>query len=134
MAKLVRIALGLFFAVAGTLKLAAPQRFADTIGEFGIVLESVLLPTAIAIAAIEVCIGVGMLARKRIATWSAALSLFVFIGVLSYGLWLGLDIDCGCLPLGVREPLGVAVARDLLMLLACAWLLVRKNECKTVET
>lgn len=47
--------------------------------------------------------------------------LLLFIGVLAYGLWLGLDIDCGCFGKNESEHkffsnLRVAFIRDLFLL------------------
>jgi len=128
----VRVLLGVVFAVAGGLKLASPQRFADNMGEFGIVVDALLLPTAVALALLEVATGVGVLLRRRGAIWLAAALLGVFSCALIYGLGIGLDVDCGCLPLGVREPLSVALARDIVMLVAAGWLLATsRKEAKT---
>ena len=56
--------------------------------------------------------------------------MVVFICVLSYGIWLGLDIDCGCF--GSNEPessafsgLREALLRDLLLLLPLLFLYAR---------
>ena len=64
------------------------------------------------------------------------LLLVLFIVVLSYGMYLGLDVDCGCF--GPEDPerdafsgLGWAVTRDFMFLIAAAyswWFMRRSTE------
>lgn len=83
----------LFAAVSKSLEL---RKFAETISEFGIVLEGTESATAIFLVVCEFVVGIGLLLDIR-GTLTAVLSLLLtFLAVLSYGLFLGLDIDCGC--------------------------------------
>jgi hypothetical protein len=51
----------------------------------------------------------------------------LFITILSYGIWLGLDVDCGCF--GPEDPeaqafhgLRLALVRDIIMMLGIFYL------------
>ena len=46
--------------------------------------------------------------------------LLMFVLVLSYGMWLGLEIDCGCFGLGNSHQPKTALIIDIGLLLACA--------------
>jgi hypothetical protein len=63
--------------------------------------------------------------------------LLLFIGVLSYAVWLGLDIDCGCF--GPEDPehrafagLRMALFRDVLLSIPVLYLFwYRRQSIKT---
>ncbi len=93
----VRSLLGLVFLVAGTFKLMDLAAFASNLGDFGIVLDSLVPVAAWFICLAEILIGIGLLASVRWSLFAAVTLLILFVVVLSYGVALGLDIDCGCL-------------------------------------
>jgi hypothetical protein len=121
--------LGGVFLTAAVPKILDPKGFAVIIDAYGIVPENTLVPVAIALSTLEVACGIGIFFN-----WGRSLSLtmifgllLLFIGVLSYGLWMGFDIDCGCF--GKNEPkhmffssLRSALYRDLMLLLPVAYL------------
>jgi uncharacterized membrane protein YphA (DoxX/SURF4 family) len=113
--------LGLVFLYGGIPKLFKISNFAETVGAYGIVPDDFLQPVALGIAVLEVVAGVGLLARKRLAQHLTAVMLIMFISVLFYGIWLGLDIDCGCFAGYENEHGGLsslkeALIRDLFLL------------------
>jgi hypothetical protein len=119
--RLCRWTLGGIFIYAGATKLSEPKIFAVLIEAFGIVPERLLIPVAIGLPLLEVMAGFGLLfdIRGSLALMSGLLVLFV--GVLGYGIWLGLDVDCGCF--GPEDPeaeafhgLRLSLFRDLVML------------------
>lgn len=119
--------LGVVFLYGGIPKLFQINDFAENIGAFGIVPDAILLPVALVIVMLEVVVGFGLLARKMMAQHLAGAMLAVFIGVLSYGIWLGLDIDCGCFAgegneHGSFSSLKHALIRDLFLLLPLLFL------------
>jgi len=119
--------LGLVFLYGGIPKLFEISDFAETVGAYGIIPDGVLQPVALGIAVLEVVAGFGLFARKRMAQHLTAVMLVVFIGVLSYGIWLGLDIDCGCFAgdeneHGAFPSLKDALIRDLFLFLPLIFL------------
>ena len=48
-------------------------------------------------------VALGLFFNRRWAKVWAAVLLILFIAVLGYGIWLGLDIDCGCFGPGDPE-------------------------------
>jgi hypothetical protein len=121
--RLVRWMLAGVFLWASVVKLADPHAFTEIISDFGLVPESILFATALGLIALEFIAGAGLLFDVRGAVGLAAGLLIVFVGVLSYGIAIGLDIHCGCFGVGSR-PVGLheALWRDLVLFVACGYL------------
>ena len=112
---------GGIFVYAGGSKLSEPQIFAVMIEAYGIVPEPLIVPVSMILPALEVMAGIGLLADIRGSLSVIAGLLVLFIAVLGYGIWMGLDVDCGCF--GPDDPeaeafhdLWAAIYRDLAML------------------
>jgi hypothetical protein len=121
--RIVRWLLAGVFLWAGVVKAADPGGFAATISDFGLVPESVLFVTAVSLIGLELLAAVGLVFDIRGAVGLTAVLLAVFIGVLAYGLAIGLDIECGCFGPGYRETgLWDVLWRDLVLLAACGYL------------
>ena len=120
LAHLIRIGLGLFFLVAAVLKLADLRAFARLVGDFGIVPDALVETAAVVLLVLEGTAGILLVARMRGGFGLAAALLALFLGVLAYGIALGLDVDCGCLGIGPGTAdgtdLSTALARDVLLL------------------
>ena len=119
--RLIRWTLATLFIWAGGRKLADPQAFGVVIRDFGIVPELSVMPIALFLPALEIIAAVGLIfnIRGSLAVVTGLLTLFILI--LGYGIWLGLDIDCGCF--GPQDPewrayngLRSAFYRDLVMM------------------
>ena len=100
-------------------KLFAPAAFAEVIGAYGLLPDFLLPPAAIVLPAVELVCGYLLLIGKPSGLWITAALMLLFIGVLTYGIWLGLDIDCGCFgPEDIEgrafSNLRTALVRDLL--------------------
>ncbi len=124
--KLLRWSLGAIFLYAGSIKLLAPKLFAVLIEAYGVVPESLLMPVAFALPALEVIAGIGLLFDIEGSLAVIAGLLVLFITVLGYGIWMGLDVDCGCF--GPEDPeaeafhgLRLSLYRDLIMLAGIAF-------------
>ncbi len=96
---------------------------------YGIVPGGLALETALVLIAAELAVACGLLLDRFWAAVAAAAMLLLFIAVLTYGIHLGIDIDCGCF--GPDDPehaavdnLRSAVVRDILLLIPAAYLLV----------
>ncbi len=85
------------FVSAGLIKLIDLAEFARHLGDFGIVADGLVPATAWIVALTELIAGIGLLANLRGSLALVMCLLLLFIGVLSYGIALGLDIECGCL-------------------------------------
>ncbi len=125
--RLCRWALGLIFIYAGCVKLQAPMTFAAQIEAWGILPDGLLVPAAVGLPLLEVAAGFGVLFDVRGSLAVVAGLLAVFIAVLGWGIWMGLDVDCGCFGPGDVESaafhgLRVSLWRDLAMMAGVVFL------------
>ena len=125
--RLVRWTFAAIFLVASGSKLVDPSGFALLITDYGLVPESWSLPVAVALPALEVAAAAALLADLRGSLSTVTVLMVLFIAILSYGIWMGLDVDCGCF--GPNDPeaevyhsLRPALYRDLLLMLGLAYL------------
>ena len=118
--KLTRWILGGVFIYAGSTKLLEPKIFAVLIEAYGLVPESLLMPIAVVLPALEVTAGIGLLFDIEGSLAVIAGLLVLFTAILGYGILMGLDVDCGCF--GPEDPeaeafhsLRLSLYRDLIM-------------------
>ena len=119
--KLCRWTLGIIFIYAGSTKLPEPEIFAVLIEAYGIVPEGLLMPVAIGLPMLEVIAGIGLMLDIRGSMPLITGLLVLFITILGYGIWMGLDVDCGCFAPGDPEAeafhgLRLSLFRDLFMM------------------
>lgn len=114
-----RLVIALVLIFAGFAKLLDPGQFARKISDFGLVPDMLVVPTAWIVIFAELLIGVLLLLRVRGSLLAAATSLVIFIGVLIYGISLGLDIDCGCFGPAVQVSLTQQLLTDCGLLVVC---------------
>lgn len=129
---LCRWILAAIFLYAGLPKLFELQEFAGIIEAYGLLPENLLYPTAFIVASLEVVAAIGLLLNKKFALHLTLVLLGLFIGVLSYGLVMGLDIDCGCFAQDDPEfkafsGLKWALVRDFLLLVPLVYLYFQKT-------
>jgi len=124
---LIRTALGIVFIWSGFSKLLDPEGFSTIIEAYGLIPDVTILPVAIGLPVLELLAGAGLLLDMQGALGIITGLLILFIGVLSYGLWIGLDVDCGCF--GPDDPEGAAyhslrpaLYRDTVMLAGIGYL------------
>ena len=119
--RLCRWTLGGIYIYAGGTKLLEPEIFAVLIEAYGIIPEGLLMSVAIGLPFLEVIAGFGLLfdIRGSLALITGLLVLFMM--VLGYGIWMGLDVDCGCF--GPEDPeakafhsLRLSLFRNLVMM------------------
>ena len=94
--RVMRWSLAVVFLYAGETKLADPRAFAALIDAYGIVPDALLMPVAVGLPALEVAAAIGLMADIRGSLAFISALLAVFIAVLACGIWMGLDVDCGC--------------------------------------
>jgi hypothetical protein len=119
--RIIRWVFVLVFMYAGIIKLVDPDSFAVLIGSYGLVPESWVVPLAIGLPAFEVLAAGGLLFEVRGSLALVSGLLLLFICILGYGIWMGLDIDCGCFGPGDPEAeafsgLRQALFKDFVML------------------
>ena len=119
MSRLFHWPLALLFLYSGVTKLLRLSQFAQAVGEFGIVLDSLVKPTAIAVCLVELGLAYALWQQKSWSITATAILLIGFLGVLSYGIAIGLDIQCGCFGSGYELKLQQQTAIDLGLLLWC---------------
>lgn len=115
-----RWTISLIFLFAAVPKLFNVHGFAALIDAYAILPDMLLLPVAVVLPVLEIFLAVGLLFNCWKSKIGIALVLFFFIYLLSYSIWQGLDIDCGCF--GPEDPehkafkgLRLALVRDILM-------------------
>jgi hypothetical protein len=105
-----------------------PEGFAVIIEAFGIIPETWVMPVAVGLPVIETIAAVGLIGDVR---WSLELItalLILFMMILAYGIYMGLDIDCGCF--GPDDPeqafgsLRTSLFRDIIMMAGIVFLYV----------
>jgi putative oxidoreductase len=111
---------GVVFLVAAASKLLAPKQFSQRIGDFGLIFDALVEPAAWAIMAAELVVGIALVFRRRGSLAGTSAILLLFLGVLTYGTALGLDIDCGCFGPSVDISLRTQLLVDFGLLLLCA--------------
>jgi len=132
-----RWGLALIFLYAGIPKLISWYDFALIVNSYSILPENLAIPAAIFIATIEVVAAIALLCGRQEGLWGIAGLMLLFIGVLSYAIWLGLDIDCGCF--GPEDPehrafsgIRTALYRDFLLCIPVLYLFwYRHHSIKT---
>ncbi len=129
--QLVRIALGGMFIVSGGMKMFDIQSFSEVIHAFAILPYGMSYPAAVLIIVLELVFGIGLVADIKGSLAGILSLLFAFILVLTWALYMGYDIDCGCF--GPEDPEAKAFAslktslfRDLLMIGAVSYLYVSR--------
>jgi hypothetical protein len=115
---LLRIALAAVFFYAGTVKAGASQEFAMALLPFTFVPPQWTMPLALALAWTDIlALGAALVGAL----------CFLFIGVLSWALWNGIIVSCGCF--GADDSpsawkMLLAIGRDIVLLGAAAGVLV----------
>ncbi len=115
------------FLWSGISKAMAPQQFAEVVAAYGLLPENVTVPVALFLIAAEIIAAAGLCLEIRGSLGAITSMILVFLVILGYGIYLGLDIDCGCF--GPDDPEGLAFhdlrgafIRDIGLLCACGYL------------
>lgn len=136
--RLVRCVLSITFLYAGITKLVDPEAFGIIIDAYGLVPEYLIMPVAITLPALEVAAAIGLFFDVRGCLSAIASLLILFLGLLGYGIWIGLDIDCGCFAPSdpearAYEGLRMAFYRDLLMAAGIFYMYLWRSICSTAR-
>ncbi len=128
-----RLGIGALFIYAGSLKMSDPAVLAVLIDAFGIVPEGLIGPLSVLLPALELLAGAALLFDIEGSLAIITGLLILFTAILGYGIWMGLDVDCGCF--GPQEPeakafqgLRTSMYRDLAMLAGVVFLYAWRRE------
>jgi hypothetical protein len=136
---LCRLVLAAVFLFAAYPKLLDPAAFAKAIDNyriaFPIIGKGYIFFVASFLPAVELIAALGLLwnRTKRGAAWLAALSLIIFIILISQAVARGLNIDCGCFGTGATAKLMArsvglrAVLEDVLWLAMAIFVYLRAS-------
>ena len=112
---------------SGIAKLMDPKSFAVIIEAFGLIPESLVMPAAVFLPALEVIAALGLIVDIEGSLATVSGLLILFMAILGYGIWMGLDLDCGCF--GPNDPeakayhgLRPALYRDIVMMAGVLYL------------
>lgn len=124
---ILRWTIGSIFIYAGITKLIEPVVFATLIEAYGLLPEAMILPVAVMLPVLEIIAGIGLIFDIRGSLSLITILLILFIAVLSYGISMGLDIDCGCFGPGDPEAkafygLRTTLYRDVIIAATIAYL------------
>jgi uncharacterized membrane protein YphA (DoxX/SURF4 family) len=92
----IRLFIGGLFLYTGAMKLADTVGFGQSIAAFGVLPAGLVSCAAIGLPVLEVGAGFGTLLNRRWGILAILAMMVMFMGVLSYGVAAGLQIDCGC--------------------------------------
>lgn len=137
----IRWFLSAVFLYSGISKLMDPKAFGVIIEAYGLIPEGWVMPVAVVLPALETIAAVGLIWDVRWSLEAISGLLIMFIMIVGYGLYMGLDVDCGCF--GSDDPeqafsgLRSALYRDFVMLAgvfylyACRFAGIGKNIIST---
>lgn len=124
---LIRCITGIIFIYAGVSKLFDTEVFAALINAYGIFPDALVMLSALGLPVLEIMAGTGLIFDIRGSLIIITALLIMFIAVLGYGIFLGLDIDCGCF--GPDDPeteayhgLRTTLYRDIFILIVTLYL------------
>jgi uncharacterized membrane protein YphA (DoxX/SURF4 family) len=124
---IVRIALGGVFLLSCIPKIADPEAFAKIVTNYQLLSPPLVSATAILFPWIEAICGLALVSGRfeKGAALLVSLMMVVFIAIILYNAYRGLNIACGCFSLAAREPSSVVLntVRNLFILAAGTWVL-----------
>ena len=128
---LARLVVGIVDVVAGLSKFPAPAGNVRQVRAYQILPEAVVPTVGHALPTVELVIGGALLLGlfTRAFAILAALFFIAFIIGISAAWARGLEINCGCfgshgVPANPQRQYAVDIARDIGLLICCAWLIV----------
>ncbi|GAB6904866.1 DoxX family protein [Desulfosarcina cetonica] len=131
----IRIALGIVFLFSSSGKIIDPSAFAGILHNYQLLSQALIVPLAVVFPWIELFCGLALIAGRfeKGAALLVCLMMVVFIGVIGYNGYRGLNIACGCFSLSAREPSNIAVniLRNLALLAAAMMVLVDTKRRRT---
>ena len=133
-----RFVLAVVFIWSGGAKLLDPEAFTVIIDAYGLIPSVTVWPIAVGLALLELLAGVGLIFNFPWSLEVITALMVLFMGILLYGIRMGLDIDCGCF--GPDDPeaeafhgLRPALYRDAAMMAVIGFLFFWRSRTETKE-
>lgn len=133
---LLRAALALVLAYAGSLKIASPDHFAESIERYDLIPPLAAAVVATYLPWLEIVVGIALFVpRVRPGAAAAAFGLcLLFVATLSSAWIRNLDVDCGCFgPTASTGSLIMPIVRALGLALCAAVLVFHEARLQTKE-
>ena len=134
--KICRFAVVIVMFAAAIPKLLNISDFAAVINAYEMLPQFAVGPMAVFLPVIEIALAIGLIINIRSSKYLTICLLLFFIAILSFAIYQGLDIDCGCF--GPEDPehrafqgLRVAIARDAVMIVCLSYSLWYKKYQKS---
>jgi len=126
-----RGALAVVFAYAGILKMQDPASFASAIAHFKILPAELVSFVALGLPPFEILSAVLLAVGpwKRLGAFNILALCLVFLVALVSAAARGIELNCSCFGVARGEPVGVAIARDVVLLAVALVLYWRLATC-----
>ena len=136
LAVIVRICLGAIFLYSCVGKIADPAAFATIITNYQLFSQPWVTVTALVFPWVEAICGLALVAGRfdKGAALLVSVMMVVFIAIILYNGYRGLDIACGCFSVTAKEPSSITVniIRNLIILAGSVWMLYRPPQPRQV--
>jgi uncharacterized membrane protein YphA (DoxX/SURF4 family) len=125
---IVRIGLGAVFLFSSAGKIADPSAFAAIVANYQLLPPPLVSATTVIFPWIEAICGLALVFGRleKGAALLVSLMMVVFIAIILYNGYRGLNIACGCFSLSAKAPSNIALntLRNFFILAAGAWVLL----------
>ena len=130
-----RIVLGSVFLLSSAGKIANPEAFVEIVANYQLLPPHLVWMTAVVLPWLEAVCGLALIAGRyqRGAALLVSSMMVVFISIILYNGYRGLNVACGCFSLSATEPSNIALntLRNLVLLAAGIWMLIRSGRQQT---
>lgn len=127
MTHVIRFVLGAVFLFSSAGKIANPDAFAAIVTNFQLLSPQLVSVTAILLPWVEAICGVALVVGRmeKGAALLVSAMMMVFIAIILYNGYRGLNVACGCFSLAAKEPSNITLntLRNLVILAASGWVL-----------
>lgn len=124
--KICRFAVVIVLFAAALPKLFNISDFAAIINAYEMLPPFAVQPMAVFLPVFEIFLAIGLVINIRASKFLTIFLLLFFIAILSFAIFQGLDIDCGCF--GPEDPehrafqgLRIAILRDVVMIVLLSY-------------
>ncbi len=125
---LLRVVMGGVFVIAAWDKMAHPDRFADIMMNYDILPADLVNLAAVWLAALEVVIGLTVIAGIWVRSAALLMSglMLIFVLGIAWALFRGIDLTCGCFSTVAKEKGRdwLSLWQEIVILIGCILLYV----------